>query len=85
MAEIKSVLTLNLVSGAYQMVVGLAYADLSCYYDRMVRAVDFVVSGPDGVRGVADLRAKFAVAHIAPTASTLAPSDVQPAGAIAEK
>jgi len=68
-AEVEFTLKLNLVSGTYQLGVDLAYADLSCYYDRMVRAVDFVVVGRDGARGVADLGARFGVVHTAPAQS----------------
>ena len=63
-AEVEFVLNMNLVGGTYQLGVDLAYADLSCYYDRMVRAVDFVVVGKNGSRGVADLQAAFNVNHI---------------------
>jgi hypothetical protein len=34
---------------------------LSYYYDRLERALDFVVTGGNGARGVADLQAKFEV------------------------
>lgn len=54
-------LELNLVSGTYHVGLDLAYADLSCYYDRIVRAVDFVVTSGDGAGGIADLRAAFNV------------------------
>lgn len=70
-ADVEFTLTLNLVSGAYQLGLDLAYADLSCYYDRMVRAVDFVVTGCDGARGVADLGARFDVARAAPAEPAL--------------
>lgn len=60
-AAVEFALRLNLVAGTYQLGVDLAYADLSCYYDRMERAVDLVVTGGDGARGTAGLRASFTV------------------------
>jgi len=43
----------------YYLGLNLAYNDLSRYYDRIDRALDFVVVGSDGARGVADLKADF--------------------------
>jgi hypothetical protein len=63
-AVVEYKMKLNLVSGSYSLGVDLAYADLSCYYDRMVRAVDFVVTGGSGSRGVADLQAEIEVKEV---------------------
>jgi ABC-type polysaccharide/polyol phosphate transport system ATPase subunit len=52
-------LEMNLVDGTYYLGVNLAYQDLSRYYDRIDRAVDFVISGGKGARGIADLHANF--------------------------
>jgi len=60
-ATIEFRLMLNLVSGTYQLGVDLAYNDLSRYYDRIVRAVDFVVTSNDGAQGTADLECEFSV------------------------
>jgi len=60
-ATIEFRLVLNLVSGTYQLGVDLAYNDLSRYYDRIVRAVDFVVTSNDGAQGTADLECEFCV------------------------
>lgn len=60
-AEIEFSLKINLVEGMYYLGLNLAYSDLSRYYDRIDRALDFFVVGGDGARGVADLRAQFKV------------------------
>ncbi len=60
-AEIEFALKINLVEGMYYLGLNLAYKDLSRYYDRIDRALDFVVVGGDGARGVADLKADFKV------------------------
>jgi lipopolysaccharide transport system ATP-binding protein len=60
-ASIEFTLKLNLTSGTYHLGVDLAYADLSSYYDRLDCAVDFVVTGGNGARGVADLQAAVVV------------------------
>jgi len=57
--DIKFDLQLNLVAGTYQLGLNMAYADLTRYYDRIDRALDFVVTGASGARGVADLKAGF--------------------------
>ncbi len=57
-------LKLNLVSGNYSIGVDLAYADLSRYYDRLVRAMDFVVTGGNGSRGIANLEARIDIVEI---------------------
>jgi len=59
--EIEFILRLNLVAGIYYLGVDLAYHDLSYYYDRLIRAVDFVVEGGDGALGSAALEAQFFV------------------------
>jgi lipopolysaccharide transport system ATP-binding protein len=60
-ATIEFSLKLNLIQGTYYLGTDLAYSDLSCYYDRMDRAVDFVVTQADGARGIADLQCSFNV------------------------
>lgn len=62
-AEIEYALTFNLTGGTYQLGVDLAYSDLSRYYDRIDRALDFVIIG-DGTRGVANLNVNFRVKDI---------------------
>jgi lipopolysaccharide transport system ATP-binding protein len=59
--EIVYRLKLNLVNGIYQLGVDLAYHDLSRYYDRLDRALDFVITGGSGARGYADLEASVEV------------------------
>jgi ABC-type polysaccharide/polyol phosphate transport system ATPase subunit len=59
--EIEYRLNVNLTGGTYHLGVDLATQDLSYYYDRLERALDFVVTGGNGARGVADLQAKFEV------------------------
>jgi lipopolysaccharide transport system ATP-binding protein len=56
----------NLAQGTYHLGVNLAYQDLSKYYDRNDRAMDFVVSSRNGSRGVADLNARFEVVEVLP-------------------
>jgi hypothetical protein len=46
--------------------VNLAYADLSKYYDRNDRVLDFVITARNGARGVADLDARFSVLETEP-------------------
>jgi hypothetical protein len=55
---------LNLVGDTYYLGVDLAHGDLSLYYDKLDRALDFVVAGVDGSRGRADLRAKFQIKEV---------------------
>ncbi len=57
-------LQLNLSAGSYQLGVNLAYKDLSKYYDRIDRGLDFVVVSSSGARGFADLHAGFSVSKI---------------------
>jgi hypothetical protein len=52
-------LDLNLAPGTYQVGVNIAYHDLSRYYDRIDRAFDFVMTSPNGSRGIADLQARI--------------------------
>lgn len=54
-------ITLNLAAGTYQLGTDLAYQDLSRYYDRVYRALDFVITNKDGARGIADLKGGFRV------------------------
>jgi lipopolysaccharide transport system ATP-binding protein len=61
LADIEFDLDLNLIEGTYHLGTDLAYSDLSCYYDRIDRAVDFVISSADGARGIADLKCSFRV------------------------
>jgi len=56
-------LELNLSSGTYQLGVNLAYKDLSRYYDRIDRALDFVVVSSNGSRGISDLKAKIKITN----------------------
>lgn len=57
--NIKFDMQLNLVAGTYHLGLNMAYSDLTRYYDRIDRALDFVVTGGSGARGVADLKAGF--------------------------
>lgn len=57
-AEIEYKVKLSMVSGIYHLGVDMAYHDLSRYYDRIDRALDFVVTGGDGARGYANLDAR---------------------------
>lgn len=66
MAEIEFKLRLNLVEGIYQLGINIAYNDLTRYYDRIDRALDFVITGTNGGRGIADLQADFSVTDIQP-------------------
>ncbi len=52
-------LKLNLAPGTYRLGVNIAYQDLSKYYDRIDRALDFVVTSHSGSRGITDLQAEF--------------------------
>ncbi len=52
-------LDLNLASGTYHLGINLAYEDLSKYYDRSDRLLDFVVSSRHGAKGISDLNARF--------------------------
>lgn len=58
-AVIEFRLKLNLVGGTYFLGVNMASASLSHYYDRIDRAVDFVVTGGKGAQGVANLQAEI--------------------------
>lgn len=60
-AQVEFTMRLNLVAGTYQLGVNMAYQDLTRYYDRMDRALDFVVSGGNGARGVANLEAQLEI------------------------
>ena len=59
--QVEFKLDLNLATGTYQLGINLAYEDLSKYYDRSDRLMDFVVTSPSGAKGVADLNARFSV------------------------
>jgi lipopolysaccharide transport system ATP-binding protein len=61
-------LHLNLAQGTYELGVNLAYADLSKYYDRNDRVLDFVITARNGARGVADLDARFSLLETEPAA-----------------
>ena len=65
-ASIEFNLQLNLVTDTYHLGVDLARHDLTTYFDKIDRALDFVVTGRDGARGIADLKASFAVRDIQP-------------------
>ncbi len=60
-AVIEFPLQLNLSAGSYFLGVNLAYKDLSKYYDRIDRGLDFVVVSNSGARGFAELHAGFSV------------------------
>lgn len=49
-------LKLNLLDGAYDVGVDMASHDLSCYIDRLERAMGFAVVNGSGAKGVADLQ-----------------------------
>jgi lipopolysaccharide transport system ATP-binding protein len=57
--QIEFKLKLNLAPGTYQLGVNMAYHDLSKYYDRIDRALDFVMTSNTGSRGITDLQAEF--------------------------
>ena len=63
-ATIEFPLRLNLAAGIYHLGVNLAYNDLTKYYDRLDRALDFVIKGGNGARGFANLEGDFRVAKI---------------------
>ncbi|HEX7976734.1 MAG TPA: ABC transporter ATP-binding protein [Anaerolineales bacterium] len=52
---------LPLLDGNYEIGVDIASADLSHYYDRMERALNFWIKSTNGAQGVVDLGAKVAV------------------------
>jgi len=60
-ATIEFPIELNLSSGTFQLGVNLAYKDLSRYYDRIDRALDFVIVSSNGSRGISDLKAKIEI------------------------
>ena len=64
LAQIEWDIKLNLLAGTYQVGVDLAYRDLSCYYDRLLRALDFVVTGGNGAKGIVNLDASFHVSQV---------------------
>lgn len=51
---------LPLLDGHYELGVDIAASDLSHFYDRMERALNFWVKGDNGAKGLVDLRAKVA-------------------------
>jgi ABC-type polysaccharide/polyol phosphate transport system ATPase subunit len=65
-ATIEFPLRLNLAAGIYYLGVNLAYSDLTRYYDRIDRVLDFVIKGGNGARGFANLNASFQVAQVEP-------------------
>lgn len=52
---------LPLLDGNYELGVDIASADLSHYYDRMERALNFWIKSTNGAQGIVDLGAKVAV------------------------
>ena len=62
-AQLEFPLKLNLAPGTYQLGVNLAYQDLSRYYDRIDRALDFVMSSKSAFRGISDLQANFEIGN----------------------
>jgi lipopolysaccharide transport system ATP-binding protein len=66
-AVIQYDLQLNLVADTYHLGVDLARYDLTSYFDRIDRALDFVVAGRDGARGIADLKASFTIRNTEPS------------------
>lgn len=63
-AVIEFPLRMNLVAGTYQLGVNVAYNDLSRYYDRIDRALDFVITGGKGARGISNLEADFEIKDV---------------------
>jgi ABC-type polysaccharide/polyol phosphate transport system ATPase subunit len=57
-------LELNLAAGTYYLGVNIATRDLTRYYDRIDRALDFVVTGGDGARGIANLNATYTLTEV---------------------
>ena len=53
-------LKLPLLEGEYQLGVDIAASDLSHFYDRLERALEFGVKGSNGAQGLVDLEAKIA-------------------------
>ena len=66
MATVEFSLSLNLLPGIFHLGIKIASPDLSVWYDRVERAIDFVISGGNGAYGIADLNASFQVANIVP-------------------
>jgi lipopolysaccharide transport system ATP-binding protein len=61
---VEFILKLGLVTGTYHLGINLAYHDLTRYYDRLDRALDFVVTAGGGAKGVADLQGGFRVLSV---------------------
>jgi ABC-type polysaccharide/polyol phosphate transport system ATPase subunit len=55
---------LNLLSGTYHLGVNIASFDLAHYYDRMDRALDFVVESLDGSQGIVDMETSFDITRV---------------------
>lgn len=64
MATIEFRMKLNLLSGTYQIGANIASSELSHYYDRIDRALDFVVENVDGSQGIANMETCFDVLNV---------------------
>lgn len=63
-ATVQFRMKLNLLSGTYHMGVNIANSDLTHYYDRIDRGLDFVVESVDGSQGVANMETSFNVVSV---------------------
>jgi hypothetical protein len=52
------------LNGVYTLATDLAYADLSCYYDYMGDALNFVVTDGGDSKGVANLDAQVSFTRL---------------------
>lgn len=52
---------LPLGDGAYELGVDITAPDLSCYYDRLERALTFQIVNADHFRGIVDLNARMSI------------------------
>jgi ABC-type polysaccharide/polyol phosphate transport system ATPase subunit len=63
-ATIEYKLDAHLLNGVYTLATDLAYADLSCYYDYMGDALNFVVTDGGDSKGVANLDAQVSFTRL---------------------
>jgi ABC-type polysaccharide/polyol phosphate transport system ATPase subunit len=56
-------LNLPLLAGQYDLGVDVGAANLSCYYDRLERALSFSVNNTNYAKGIADLGATVAIGY----------------------
>jgi hypothetical protein len=54
-------LSLPLLDGTYEIGVDVSAADLSHYYDRVERGLNFAIRNADGARGLVDLGASVKI------------------------